>query len=73
MREKLLQPFPDKSDDLTHTDLARINLDPTYLISRHVAIYAPRNRSDLQIHPDVLFALRLTDKPSSDSPPRARK
>lgn len=68
VQEKILQPFPDHAEE--RGEGRTKSFDAADLVGRRVAVAAanPTGDPDVEIHPDVLFALGLADTPATDGP-----
>ncbi|WP_280456986.1 hypothetical protein [Nocardia carnea] len=75
VRNKVLEPFPD-SIGLHEESTNAYTVDPTGMLARQrIAIHrtGPTHRgtgvNELEVHPDVMFALGLAARPASTEPP----
>ncbi|MQA10037.1 MAG: hypothetical protein GEU98_16070 [Pseudonocardiaceae bacterium] len=69
VREKILEPFPEHDDQRPYARPQ--SFDAAYLVGARLAVpVAPSadgtNTTEIEIHPDVLFALGLVDAPAEN-------
>jgi hypothetical protein len=65
VREKILEPFPERHDERPHTRPK--SFDAVYLVGTRLAVpvATTTDTTEIEIHPDVLFAVGLADTPAA--------